>query len=192
MRVISGSARATTLYAVKGIQTRPTSDFIKENLFNIIRDDLRDAAFLDLFAGTGAIGIEALSRGVKQVVFVDISRKCVEVIGRNLDKTRLADRAVVIKDDALKAIKKLADRNNVFDIIYMDPPYFEDLLLNVMEYVVAHRILAKDGYIVVEMSKQYNAPEVHGLNIFKAKEYSGTRLVFYERTYNSEFTEETK
>ena len=198
MRVISGSARGMALHSVKGAETRPTSDFVKENLFNIIRDDVRGSVFLDLFAGTGAIGIEALSRGAAQAVFVDISQKSIDVIRRNLEKSRLKERAVVMKDDALRAVKKLAERKlsernfaekklaekklaeqkRRFDIIYADPPYFEGLTARTLDCIAKHGILADNGYVVVEMSKAHDLPKVRGLQILKTKEYSSTRLVF--------------
>jgi len=170
-----------TLYSVKGTETRPTSDFVKENLFNIIRDDVRGAAFLDLFAGTGAIGIEALSRGAKHATFVDISQKSIDVIRRNLDKARLAERAVVMKENAQRAVKKLAEQKCKYHLIYADPPYHEGLLEQTLNCIVAHGILADGGYIVVEMSKANALPEIHGLQIFKEKEYSGSRLAFLAR-----------
>jgi len=172
-----------TLYSVKGAETRPTSDFVKENLFNIIRDDVRDAVFLDLFAGTGAIGIEALSRGASQVFFADISQKSIDVIRRNLNKARLSEqgRAVVMKDDAVRTIKKLAEQGQKrrFDIIYADPPYFDGLATRVLDGIAEHGILADDGCVVIEMSKTHVLPKARGLQMLRIKEYSSTRLVFF-------------
>jgi len=182
MRVISGAARGVGLFSPKGDKTRPTSDFVKENLFNIIRDDVGGARFLDLFAGSGAIGIEALSRGAASAVFVDVSQKCVDLVRRNLEKTRLKDVATVIKADALLAPKKLAGQK--FDLIYLDPPYFADFapfVVKVLQEICDKDILEDSGYIILEMSREVATPQVAGLKVFRDKGYSGTRLVFMEK-----------
>ena len=182
MRVISGVARGISLFSPRDAKTRPTSDFVKENLFNIIRDDVRGANFLDLFAGSGAVGIEALSRNASSAVFVDISQKCVDLIRRNLEKTRLGTAAVVIKGDALLAPKKLAGQK--FDIIYLDPPYsadFAPLAAKVLQEICGKDILEDSGYIILEMSREIQPPETDGLEVFNEREYSGTRLVFMEK-----------
>ena len=182
MRVISGTAKGVLLHSPRDTKTRPTSDFVKENLFNIIRDDVRDARFLDLFAGSGAIGIEALSRGAADVVFVDASQKCVELVRRNLEKTRLCAKAIVMKSDALLALKKLAGRR--FDIIFMDAPYFVDFLpfaAKVLQGIYEEDILEDSGYIILEMSRTMATPKVSNFEIFDEREYSGTRLVFMEK-----------
>lgn len=179
MRVISGTARGTGLFSPQGTTTRPTSDFVKENLFNIIQADLGGINFLDLFAGSGAIGIEALSRGASFATFVDISQKSIDLIRRNLAKVRLEQRANVIKGDAGAAIKKIAAGGQKFGIIFLDPPYFEGLVEKTLASIVTENILATDGYIVLEMSKTETATNAAGLEILKEKEYSGTRLIFY-------------
>ena len=178
MRVISGTARGCALFSPQGTKTRPTSDFVKENLFNLIRGDVYEANFLDLFAGTGAIGIEALSRGAEAATFVDVSPKCVAVIKRNLEKTRLDRQAVVMKSDVATAINKLSGQK--FDLIFLDPPYLQGFADRVLTAIVAQGLLAGGGYVIMEMSKLDDVPEIEGLIIFKEKEYSGTRLVFYE------------
>ena len=185
MRVISGIAKGVSLFSPQGIKIRPTSDFVKESLFNIIRDDVREAKFLDLFAGSGAIGIEALSRGAAAVTFADVSQKSVDLIKRNLEKTRLGAAAVVMKGDALLMPKKLAGQK--FDIIFMDPPYFEGgFVEKVLGEICAGDILEDSGYIILEMSKALTAPKVDGLKAFDEREYSGTRLVFMEKTSDKE------
>jgi 16S rRNA (guanine(966)-N(2))-methyltransferase RsmD len=182
MRVISGIAKGVSFFSPRGTKTRPTSDFVKESLFNIIRDDVRGARFLDLFAGTGAIGIEALSRGASAVAFVDISQKCVDLVLRNLEKTRLGAAATVIKGDALLVLKKLEGQK--YDVIFLDPPYFVDFVpfvVKVLHEICARDILEDSGYIILEMSKATVMPEIDGLDIFDVREYSGTRLVFMEK-----------
>ena len=179
MRVISGSAKGHKLFSPVGKQTRPTSDFVKENIFNIIGDAIVGTNFLDVFAGSGAVGIEALSRRARTVTFVDSSQKAVELIKRNLDKTGLKQNAVVIKAEAVAAIKKLSGQT--FDIIFMDPPYFEDFVDKTLNAIVEADILADDGFIVLEAAKSEDVNGVDGLKVFKEKEYSGTKLIFIEK-----------
>jgi len=180
MRVISGTARGTALFPPHGDKTRPTSDFVKENLFNIMMDDVRGAKFLDLFAGSGAVGIEALSRGAVSATFVDISQKCIDLTKRNLEKTRLKDKAIVIKGDVAATIKKLA--NQKFDIIFLDPPYDENLARKALRQICEQDILEDAGYIILEMDRNADMPEVDELVSFKEKEYSSTKLVFLEKS----------
>ena len=114
MRVIAGSARRLTLKTIEGMDTRPTTDRIKETLFNILQPELLDCHFLDLFSGSGAIGIEALSRGAAKAVFVDNSKEALSCIRQNLEKTHLADRAIVIGQDCAGAIHALDAKKNAF------------------------------------------------------------------------------
>ena len=179
MRVISGAARGSLLFSPIGKRTRPTSDFVKENLFNIIGNDVLGAIFLDLFAGSGQIGIEALSRGAGSCVFVDISKSCMDLIEKNLIKTKLKNKAAIIKNDANVAVKKLAGQK--FDIIFMDAPYFEDFVESVLSEIKCGDVLADGGYVIIEISRATNLPEIDGFEIFKEREYSGTRLVFLRR-----------
>jgi len=179
MRVISGRAKGAKLFSPHGDKTRPTSDFVKENLFNIIGRDIVDVAFLDLFAGSGAIGIEALSRGASSATFIDISAKSIGLVRRNLEKTGLSSSASVIKSDAAAAVKAFAGQQ--FSIIFLDPPYEVGLGDKVLAQIAAADILAAGGYIVLEQSKTRQAPDIFGLFVADAREYSSTRLVFYER-----------
>ena len=116
MRVISGKARGTKLSSIESLSTRPTLDRVKESLFNIIQNNLRDAVVLDLFAGSGQLGIEALSRGADKAYLCDINRDAVKMIKQNLEKTKLKDKAVVINEDYKKALRTL-NTNEKFDII---------------------------------------------------------------------------
>ena len=118
MRVIAGAAKGHTLETIEGLNTRPTTDRIKETLFNIIAFDLPECRFLDIFAGSGAIGIEALSRGAEEAVFVEQAANCTEVIRRNLMHTKLQDRARLLQMDAVAALDKLAAEGKKFDIIF--------------------------------------------------------------------------
>ena len=120
MRVISGTAKGVQLNSLEGLETRPTLDRVKEALFSSIQFQIPEATILDLFSGSGALGIEALSREAKQVVFCDNSRKAVQIIKENLEKTKLKDRAIVIQNDYMNCLENL---NMKFDFIFLDPPY---------------------------------------------------------------------
>ena len=180
IRVISGTARGAKLFSPDGVKTRPTSDFVKESLFNILGNDLADSSFLDLFAGSGAIGIEALSRGGSCAVFVDASAASAALIRRNLEKTRLVSNARVVCADYKKALRGLEGQN--FDIVFIDPPYDRALTESAIEAVVSSGVLAEGGIVVAEMAKGDAVSEDFavsvGLAIYKQRQYSGTELIF--------------
>ena len=153
MRVISGKARGTILNSVESITTRPTLDRVKENVFNIIRGNIdENSIILDLFAGSGAIGIEFLSRGAKKAYFVDKDKNCVIQINKNLEKTHLKDKAEVINCDYSSFLNnKLREK---IDIIYLDPPYKESFLKEIIEIILKCDILSKNGIIIVETDEE--------------------------------------
>ena len=178
MRVISGTAKGHKLVAPEGKDTRPTTDRNKESLFNMIAPDLYDAVFLDLFCGSGAIGIEALSRGAKKAVFVDSSRQSRESTQRNLQHTKLEQKAELLNQDVFSAIRLLKNRNERFDIIFMDPPYEEGLVAPVLEAIVLSSLLREDGYVIVERGAKTLPPKVQGLKIIREKDYKTTVMTF--------------
>lgn len=178
MRVISGQARGHKLIAPEGKSTRPTTDRIKESLFNILSGYLYNCNFLDLFSGSGAIGIEALSRGAKSAVFVDNSNECREVILKNLGHTKLSENAEVIKGDVVSAVNNLGMQNRKFDIIFIDPPYEGGFEKPVLNAIINAGVLAKDGFIVLERASKYSAPEINGLKITREKDYKTTVMTF--------------
>lgn len=181
MRVISGSARGHKLRAPEGLTTRPTTDRIKESLFNIIAADLYECRFLDLFSGSGGIGIEALSRGAEKAVFVDRDKKSVSVIRDNLRATRLEERAQVMNCDIASAISKLGSLGEKFDIIFMDPPYNKGFVENTLTYIVRENILSETGYIIAEQSREDEVPNVPGLEVVRIKDYKITKMTFLSR-----------
>ena len=130
MRVISGTARGKKLNSLEGLETRPTLDIVKESIFNILQFNIKDTSVLDLFSGSGALAIEALSRGAKEAVLCDNSSKAVQIINKNLEETKLIDKAKVINSDYTEALNKLANENKKFDIIFLDPPYKSELALD--------------------------------------------------------------
>ncbi|MDO5389258.1 MAG: 16S rRNA (guanine(966)-N(2))-methyltransferase RsmD [Clostridia bacterium] len=182
MRVISGSARGHKLKAPEGLTTRPTTDRIKESLFNIIAGDLYECRFLDLFSGSGAMGIEALSRGAARAVFVDRDKKSIRAIRDNLKATKLEDRAKVFECDISAAVSRLGRLEEKFDIIFMDPPYNKGYVESTLTYIVRENILDKDGYIIAEQSIEEEVPSVKGLEVIRIKDYKITKMTFLSMT----------
>lgn len=180
MRVISGSARGLKLISPNGLNTRPTTDRIKESLFNMIAYDLADVDFLDLFSGTGSIGIEALSRGATHSVFVDNSKDSIDIINLNLEKARFLEKATVYNSEAITAIRRLQNEMKQFDIIFMDPPYDKGIVQQTLNEIVSCNILKKNGFIICEQSIKEDDPYVEKLEIFKEKKYKTTKMVFLQ------------
>lgn len=180
MRVIAGTARRLPLVSPPGKDTRPTTDRIKETLFNIIQDDVPGCHFLDLFSGSGGIGIEALSRGARQAVFVEFGKEALNCIRKNLEKTRLKEKAVVLPVEVTYGISKLEKMGQIFDIIYADPPYkrdFEPKILNLL----AHSAIVRQGTLVVIESSLETLPDYADENqyeIIRIKEYKTNQHVF--------------
>ena len=169
MRVIAGSARRLLLKAPDGMDTRPTADRVKESLFNMLNPDLYGCAFLDLFSGSGAIGIEEPSRGAQRAVLVDASMECAGIIKQNLEVTKLGENAEIINEDVYAAIERLGRRGDKFDIIFMDPPYAAGYYVPVMEAIKKADILAAEGYIVAESAKGVDFTAAEGFKIFKER-----------------------
>ena len=147
MRVVAGSARGTVLKTPEGMLTRPTADRVKEAVFSILHFDVQDALVLDLFGGTGQLGIEALSRGAKRAVFVDHQQKACELIRENLRRTRFTGQGSVVRGDYLEYLRRTREK---FDIILLDPPYAENFLENALNCIAEIDILRDNGIIVTE------------------------------------------
>lgn len=183
MRVIAGTARSLPLRAPKGSGVRPTTDRIKETLFNMLSPFIPGCRFLDLFSGSGAIGIEALSRGASSAVFVEKDREALGVIRENLHFTHLEDRATVLADDAVRTVSGL-NGSESFDIIFMDPPYNHELERRVLEALSGSSAAGPDTLIVVEASAQTDLsylPDL-GFKTIKDKPYGTNRHVFIKRS----------
>ena len=187
MRVIAGTARSMPLRSIEGLDTRPTQDRIKETLFNVIQADVPGAKFLDLFAGSGAIGIEALSRGAASAVFVENSKAAAACIKQNLAFTKLADNATVMECDALTAIKRLAGKG-VFDVIHMDPPYNHEYEKQVLAALKNSDILDEYTLIVIEASLEtdFSYLESLGYKLVKQKNYKNNKHIFVNMDRNGE------
>ena len=183
MRVIAGTAKRLQLKTVESMDTRPTTDRIKETLFNMISEYLADSNFLDLFSGSGAIGIEALSRGAAHASFVEQSKKAMTCIRENLEYTKLADRADVYETDVINALSRMEGRKT-FDYIFMDPPYNQLLEKKVLECLSSSELLSEDGLIIVEASLETDFSYVDelGFAMIKEKIYKTNKHIFLEKS----------
>ena len=179
MRVITGKARGVQLKTPDGMLTRPTADRVKEALFSIINFDLPGAAVLDLFGGTGQLGIEALSRGAKSAVFVDQREDACKIIRENLRRTKLESQARVIRSDYLDYLRRSREK---FDIILLDPPYAEVFLENALKCITEIDILQSGGIIVAERPVEKELPfEFEGYTRSKDYKYGKTLLTIYRK-----------
>lgn len=180
MRIIAGTARGIRLTMVPGSHVRPTADRVKESLFNVIGPFFDGGKALDLFAGTGGLGIEALSRGIEHAVFVDKSPVSTKVVRDNLKIARLIDKAETHSCDARFALKKLNAREMRFHLIFLDPPYHQGLLLELLELISEYQLLADDGIVIVEHSKDFKIPEELGTLVLTRKlTYGNTFMSLY-------------
>ena len=157
MRVISGTARGRRLKELPGMDTRPTTDKVKESLFNIIQFDIEGRKVLDLFGGTGQLGIEALSRGAARCTFLDMSRQAAAIIRENVTEVGFADRATVQQGDAMAFLSGCREK---YDLIFLDPPYQTQLLENCIQAVAKFDILSEHGIIVCESAQEKQLPEL--------------------------------
>lgn len=180
MRVIAGLLKGRRLERIDTSDIRPTSDMVKESLFSILSDKVINCSFLDLFAGSGSIGIEAYSRGADEVVFIDSSSESIKVLKRNLNKTDLKEGIEVYNTEYSNAINKLGSRSRKFDIIFIDPPYNKCIPVEAMKKIYENNVLHNNGIIVVEHDIRDSMPEkVNSFILYKRKKYGNTQLSFY-------------
>lgn len=184
MRVISGKARGTKLNSIDDIATRPTLDRVKESLFNIIQNKIENSIVLDLFAGSGAIGIECISRGATQVYFCEKSHFASKMIYQNLEKTRFLDESIVIEEDYKKCLKMLKEKGVSFNIIYIDPPYKQDLAIDSVKRIISLDLLKKEGIIIIETddeARELKELKQIGLEASDLRTYGRVSLIFLNR-----------
>lgn len=183
MRIIAGTARGRTIDAPRGRETRPVTDMIRESLFNIWQFAIEDAELLDLFAGSGCMGIEALSRGARKVVMVDAGAEPVRVMKANLAKTGLATRPnEVLKADVFDVIERFGRTHRTFDIVYVDPPFTEaEIFAPLMEALSNGALLKEGGTLAIRSSKRMDLPEAIGvLTKVREKRYGASTVHFYQ------------
>ena len=179
MRVITGTAKGRRLLSVPGEGTRPITDRVKEALFSILGPSIEEARMLDLFAGTGSVGIEALSRGAEEVVFVDRSHKAIETLRKNLEITGLKERAVVHRGDAFRYVRA-ADPGRPFDLIYVAPPQYKEMWAEALLLLDEKPLLAPEGIIIIQIHpKEYRVLPLKGLYRADERTYGSTVLHFY-------------
>ena len=180
MRVIAGKARRLLLVSPEGKNTRPTTDRIKETLFNMLQNDVYDSEFLDLFSGCGGIGIEALSRGAKHATFVEYERKALACIRTNLEKTKLAEQSTVLPMEVTYAVSRLEKQGRCFDIIYADPPYGKGYEEKLASQIAASTIV-KPGTLLIFESSRETVPDYVDETVYeivKIKEYITNQHLF--------------
>lgn len=184
MRVITGTARGRRLKELEGMETRPTTDRVKEGLFNILQFDIEGRKVLDLFAGTGQLGIECLSRGAASAVFVDRRADAVKLIRDNLKTTELTENARVVAGDSMEYLKGLREK---FDIIFLDPPYAAGLLEEAISHIAAFDILSPHGIIVAEHPVEKVLPALNApYRLHKTYRYGKIALTLYRRGGNED------
>lgn len=181
MRVISGKVRGLKLNTPKNEDVRPTTDRVKESLFNMINAYIMDSDILDLFAGTGSLGIECLSRGSNRCVFVDKSKESIDIVKSNIKKARMDEQSTIMNIDFKNAIKTLGNKNERFDVIFMDPPYYKNMFIDALSAIDENNLIKDDGIIVVEHDTKNSFPDNIG-KLYKSrdKKYGNTTLTFYK------------
>ena len=183
MRVITGSARGRRLKELEGLETRPTTGKVKEALFSVIQFDIEGRRVLDLFAGTGQLGIEALSRGAECAVFVERRRDALQVIRENLEACGMTDKARVVNGDAMSYLKS----GEKFDLIFLDPPYASGLLEQALEEIVRVDICRRHGIIVAESAADKTLPPLAGpYALHREYRYGKIKLTVYHRDGNED------
>ncbi|TSB46504.1 16S rRNA (guanine(966)-N(2))-methyltransferase RsmD [Alkalicoccobacillus porphyridii] len=180
VRVISGKSKGITLKAVPGKGTRPTTDKVKESLFNIIGPYFDGGIALDLYAGSGGLGIEGLSRGLESVIFVDSNKNAIHTINANLKAARLTEKSEVYRTDAERALKAVVKRGLIFQFIFLDPPYAKQTLQGQLAFIDNEGILATDGVVVLEYASSVTLPEyIGGLKSLREESYGDTTIAVW-------------
>ncbi len=182
MRIIGGKARGTKLYTLEGDNTRPTLDRVKESLFNIIQRDIPESIFLDLFSGSGAIGLEAVSRGAKKAILCDKSKEAINIIKKNIEKTHLENQIELYQ---LPFEKLLNDKiEEKIDIIYIDPPYKTDFVYNAIKIILDKNLIKEDSIIIIETDEEERIiKQIEKLNIeiVNQRKYGRAHLIFVKK-----------
>ena len=190
MRIISGTSKGRKLATPKNLSLRPTSDRVKESIFNILRGQIAGGMVLDLFAGTGNLGIEALSRGAKKVIFVEKGRYALRLIQRNLAQFGLEDRSEILPIDANRAIGILKQRGKTFDLIFVDPPYKKGLIERTLTRLICHPIYHRDSILVIEHHRrELLPPAIHGWNLIRQRQMGETVISFLTPQQDDSSTE---
>ncbi len=179
MRVITGTARGRRLKELSGLETRPTTDRVKEAMFSIIQFELEGRRVLDLFGGTGQLGIEALSRGAAHCVFVDIRREATQLIRENLEITALSDRAQVVQADAVSYLSQSPER---FDVVFLDPPYESEIIKKALQTITRIDKISDNGIIICENRSNFDWPTLPDPYFLQREyQYGKIKVALYRR-----------
>ena len=187
MRIISGTMRGTKLFTLEGLDTRPTLDRVKEALFSKINNKLQDAIVLDLFAGSGALGLESISRCAKKSYLCDSSYNAIKIINKNIEKTKTLDNIELLNCDYKKALEKIKNEDVKFDIIFLDPPYKTDFAEDSAKYIIESNLLNEEGIIIIETDdkeKVVKKLDKDILTITDIKRYGRVYLLFLRKVHN--------
>jgi 16S rRNA (guanine966-N2)-methyltransferase len=181
MRIISGSAKGKKILSPVGMGTRPTLDRIKESIFNIIQNRTRGAVVVDMFSGTGSLGLEAASRGAEKCYLIDMGDTTFAMLQQNVDNLKFNDKCICLKGDTYKYMQQFANEKVVFDLIFIDPPYAKDMIPPAIEIISENGLLRKDGLIVCKID---SAEEIYQGNsiiyLCDLRKYGNTTVLFYE------------
>ena len=181
MRIIAGRARGRKLLSPATYETRPTLDRVKESMFNIIQEYVPDAVVVDIFAGTGSLGLEAGSRGAKEVYLVDKSQVTFPILKKNIENLKFGDFCTALNTDAYSALKSLADRSKRFDIIFIDPPYLMDMIPEAIKIIEDRNLLTDNGIIVTKIDSVEEIFEgTDKIKLLKNKKYGNTIICLYK------------
>lgn len=179
MRIISGTARGTKLFTLEGNNTRPTLDRVKESIFNIIQDKIQGSVVLDLFSGSGAIGLEAASRGAKKVIMCDNSKNAIQVINKNIQKTHLSEKIELYNSNYQECLKQIVGQK--IDLIYLDPPYESNMINESIDKILEFKLLKDSSIIILETDdkeKVLNDIKNFNLKIVDERKYGRAEIIF--------------
>ena len=184
MRIISGDFRGTKLFTLEGLNTRPTLDRVKEALFSKINFELQDSVVLDLFAGSGALALESISRGAKEAVLCDSSREAIKIIKQNIEKTKTNEKTLILNLDYKKALEDLKNKDIKFDIVFLDPPYQTDFAEEAVKIIIENKLLNEDAIIILETDNKEKVIKnlyTDLIEINDIKKYGWVDLLFLNR-----------
>lgn len=181
VRIIAGKARGRKLIPPATMETRPTLDRVKESMFSIIQNYIPDAVVVDVFAGTGSLGLEAASRGAKEVYLVDRSKDAFSLLKQNIENLKFEDTCHALNKDSYEALRYLSDKNKVFDIIFIDPPYCKEMIPEAIKIIYDKKMLSKDGIIVTKIDSIEEIYEGYEeISLIKSRKYGNTTICLYK------------
>jgi 16S rRNA (guanine(966)-N(2))-methyltransferase RsmD len=187
MRIISGIRRGHKLLEFEGDDVRPTTDRVKESVFNLIQSFVPDAVCLDMFAGSGALSFEAVSRGAKRAVCIDIDRRSIDIIKKNADSLGFSDKCEIVNMSCFDYAERTQEK---FDIIFLDPPYNKDFIVPVLKSITGNDILSENGIVVLESDGPDFHDEIDGLDIYRQRKYGRTYITVYRKQIDTALRED--